>query len=313
MRVFAVVFLTMMLACGAAFAGTATYTGSADAVHITGTTITYNPTGFNMDDGVGAPIPLPTATGTITGITPGPFTYTIMFDGPIFMDYIDPPRQRGMLQLMWTILPTTTHSLHWESYMGVGPSGDWTVIPDSALPITGSEPVISTLAGMRIVNDGIDVTYEYTINGTDWITHPTTVSVASLPAGDYEFGLWWGGSPNANWDVDFIELTGGNIPYVNNEPPTTLDSDGDGLTDDVETDTGIYVSPTDTGTDPNDPDSDDDGVNDGLEVLFGSDPNNPADTVSLPAVNYNGMVLLASALAVVGVALTLRRRKAHVV
>jgi len=56
------------------------------------------------------------------------------------------------------------------------------------------------------------------------------------------------------------------------------DTDGDGLLDSVETDTGIYVSPTNTGTDPNDPDSDNDGVNDGAEVLAGTDPNNPPDT-----------------------------------
>ena len=91
-------------------------------------------------------------------------------------------------------------------------------------------------------------------------------------------------------------------------PPPPPDSDGDGLIDDVETNTDIYVSPTDTGTDPNDPDSDDDGVNDGLEVIFGSDPNNPADTVSLSAVNYTGIVLLASALALAGAILVLRRK-----
>ena len=51
------------------------------------------------------------------------------------------------------------------------------------------------------------------------------------------------------------------------------DEDGDGLLDIVETDTGVYVSPTDTGTDPFDPDSDGDGLSDGDEVnLHGSDP-----------------------------------------
>ena len=44
------------------------------------------------------------------------------------------------------------------------------------------------------------------------------------------------------------------------------DTDGDGLADMVETNTGDYVSPTDTGTDPADPDSDDDGLSDGDEV-----------------------------------------------
>jgi hypothetical protein len=55
------------------------------------------------------------------------------------------------------------------------------------------------------------------------------------------------------------------------------DSDGDGLTDDVETNTGVYVSPSDTGTDPNNPDTDGDGFSDGDEVNQGTDPNNPDD------------------------------------
>jgi hypothetical protein len=54
------------------------------------------------------------------------------------------------------------------------------------------------------------------------------------------------------------------------------DDDGDGLLDLVETDTGIFVSPADTGTDPLDPDSDDDGLSDGNEVLaVVTDPNDP--------------------------------------
>ena len=52
------------------------------------------------------------------------------------------------------------------------------------------------------------------------------------------------------------------------------DSDGDGLSDSVETNTGTFVSATDTGTDPNNADSDGDGVSDGLEVTEGTDPTN---------------------------------------
>jgi len=52
-----------------------------------------------------------------------------------------------------------------------------------------------------------------------------------------------------------------------------VDSDDDGIPDVFETDTGTYVSPSDTGTDPNDSDSDDDGLNDGAEVTLGTDPN----------------------------------------
>ena len=56
------------------------------------------------------------------------------------------------------------------------------------------------------------------------------------------------------------------------------DTDGDGLSDWVETGTGIYVDQTDTGSDPNNPDTDGDGLSDGDEVeIYRTDPNN-ADT-----------------------------------
>jgi alpha-tubulin suppressor-like RCC1 family protein len=45
-----------------------------------------------------------------------------------------------------------------------------------------------------------------------------------------------------------------------------VDTDADGLDDSVETNTGTYVSPADTGTDPNDPDTDSDTIPDGLDL-----------------------------------------------
>jgi len=71
------------------------------------------------------------------------------------------------------------------------------------------------------------------------------------------------------WAVDNIKVsahTGGG----------TGDADGDGLLDTVETNTGTYVSASDTGTDPNNPDTDGDGLSDGTEVnTTVTDPNNP--------------------------------------
>jgi len=69
----------------------------------------------------------------------------------------------------------------------------------------------------------------------------------------------------------------GTFDFTQANPPPP-DTDGDGLIDSVETNTGIYVSPTDTGTNPNNPDSDGDGINDGAEVTAGTDPNVPQDT-----------------------------------
>ena len=58
--------------------------------------------------------------------------------------------------------------------------------------------------------------------------------------------------------------------------PLNEDSDGDGLVDGVETGTGAFVNSDDTGTDALDPDSDGDAVSDGSEILFGTDPTDPA-------------------------------------
>ncbi|NBS55175.1 hypothetical protein EBT23_06445, partial [bacterium] len=67
--------------------------------------------------------------------------------------------------------------------------------------------------------------------------------------------------------------------------PLSADSDGDGLSDSVETGTGIYVSATNAGTDPNKADTDGDGVSDGVEVnTLGTNPNlassNPLPVIS---------------------------------
>jgi alpha-tubulin suppressor-like RCC1 family protein len=56
------------------------------------------------------------------------------------------------------------------------------------------------------------------------------------------------------------------------------DTDGDGLPDAVETNTGTFASESDTGTDPANPDSDGDGFNDGVEVAAGSNPNDADST-----------------------------------
>jgi hypothetical protein len=70
-------------------------------------------------------------------------------------------------------------------------------------------------------------------------------------------------------------------------PLSELDSDLDGLSDLVETETGTFVSASDTGSSPIDDDSDADGLPDGYEVLVaGTDPNR-ADTDSDGLSDYD--------------------------
>ncbi len=80
----------------------------------------------------------------------------------------------------------------------------------------------------------------------------------------------------ADDDMDYAVANLGQMKAVFNfELSGDLDTDGDGLPDYAETGTGIFVSPWDTGTDPNNPDSDGDGIDDATEVANRTDPNNP--------------------------------------
>jgi hypothetical protein len=74
--------------------------------------------------------------------------------------------------------------------------------------------------------------------------------------------------------IDTVFATG----FEPGDPDCSLDSDGDGLPDCVETHTGVFVGLHDTGTDPHNPDTDGDGLSDGDEVL------GTLDGLDLPAL-----------------------------
>ena len=81
------------------------------------------------------------------------------------------------------------------------------------------------------------------------------------------------GDPNngAEGDPDQDGLT--NIDeFENGTDPQDADTDDDDLNDNVETNTGTYVSATNTGTDPKNSDTDQDGLLDGAEVETGTNP-----------------------------------------
>jgi hypothetical protein len=76
------------------------------------------------------------------------------------------------------------------------------------------------------------------------------------------------------------------------------DDDGDGLLDTVETNSGVYVSPDDTGSDPLLADSDGDTYPDGVEVMSGADPNDPQSfPEGVPSLPLPALALLAAAMA----------------
>ncbi|MCH2061705.1 MAG: PKD domain-containing protein [Verrucomicrobiales bacterium] len=73
---------------------------------------------------------------------------------------------------------------------------------------------------------------------------------------------------------------GSSLQTINVDPPPSNDADSDGLLNDVETNTGIFLSAQDTGTDPDNPDTDGDGWLDGDEVSLGTSPVDGSDAPS---------------------------------
>ncbi|MEO8614762.1 MAG: binary toxin-like calcium binding domain-containing protein [Luteolibacter sp.] len=68
------------------------------------------------------------------------------------------------------------------------------------------------------------------------------------------------------WSAAVVTTTRGYLFEGIPTDPTKADSDSDGLADNVETNTGTFVSATDTGTNPTLADTDTDGLTDGQEV-----------------------------------------------
>lgn len=95
------------------------------------------------------------------------------------------------------------------------------------------------------------------------------VLVAGLGGGGAAVVRYLGGLDTDGDGIPDEYETGTGIyvsPTNTGTSPTNSDTDGDGIPDRYETGTGIYVSPTNTGTNPTNPDTDGDGLNDGQEV-----------------------------------------------
>ena len=141
-----------------------------------------------------------------------------------------------------------------------------TVSPDSSTfqaPVTVFFSCATGGATIRYTTDGSTPTASSPAASSLQITRETTLKIRAFLAG-----------------------------YVDSDVKTAtygmLDSDGDGLPNWVETNTGRYVSETSTGTDPSDADSDDDGFTDGREVARQTDPNDAGSYPSLARLDFDG-------------------------
>jgi len=88
------------------------------------------------------------------------------------------------------------------------------------------------------------------------------------------------------------------------------DDDNDVILDIYETNTGTFVSATDTGSDPLLADSDGDGFDDGIEVMNGTDPNDPASNPAVvPGLTPRWQAVLVITLSVLAIAVLVQQQR----
>ena len=120
---------------------------------------------------------------------------------------------------------------------------------------------------LALVRYNANGTLDTTFNGTGKVT------TAVGDGGDYGYSVAI--QSDGKFVVAGVSYNGSNndlavARYEGDYP----DTDGDGIPDEYETGTGIYVSPTNTGTSPTNSDTDGDGLTDGQEVnTYHSNPN----------------------------------------
>ncbi len=93
------------------------------------------------------------------------------------------------------------------------------------------------------------------------------VQFTSLPIGKPSLEVAPAGYISRTFDQHLLIGTTSIVVYLYPTSVGATDTDGDGIPDAAETNTGIFLSVLDTGTDPNKADSDGDGLSDGVEVL----------------------------------------------
>ena len=182
----------------------------------------------------------------------------------------------GLNTITTTVNAPVAGTYYWrvDSYLNGSATGT---------PVTGD---VFSFVVIDSDNDGLPDTYELanTTPASSTALHPNDdLDTDGLTnSQEYTFGT---GPNNPDTDGDTlldgpeINGTAGVRPATN---PLLVDTDADGLTDTVETNTGTWVSNTNTGTNPVDADWDNDGLKDGIETKTGIFVGRTTDTGTDP-------------------------------
>jgi hypothetical protein len=141
-------------------------------------------------------------------------------------------------------------------WLEVGERLDYAVYVEAASTFDVGLRVAGSGGILRVELDGTSVGVTQAVNTGGWQSWTTlTVPNVAVPAGAHTLRV-------------AVVSAGVNLNYLDVSPRTTgADRDGDRLADAVETGTGVFVGPNNTGTRADNPDSDGDGLWDGDEVL----------------------------------------------
>ena len=201
-------------------------------------------------------------------------------------------------------------------WAGAAQTNDYTVANIGQMKYLFSFVLDGATGGVAFAVNSGTISYSGGQNGTilvlaatssdSWATNrstslasPGAYTIADIPTGSNYWAKAWRDS-DSDGAKDAAEAWGtyaGNPIYLTTDVSganitlTDPDDDSDGLADWVETGTGIYAGPTDTGTSSSTNDTDGDGILDGTEVDNRTDPNNsdtnaPTIVIAFPTNGY---------------------------
>mgnify|MGYP000300724711 CR=1 FL=1 len=228
--------------------------GYLDGVEVDGTALGYlsDPNEFNHDDVVLA--------GTF--LTPS-------FDPT--GNGLDPLGTDGFMTPVGTGL---TEQYQWMHRIQLSPTGNYSFKFTNGLDWADPDHWQWGANGSpnQVVRNGSDIEVSVPLSGihdfaidTANLTYSVTrATFPDLPSFLAAYGLASGGDDDDSDNLDNSE------EFALGTDPTNPDTDGDGLEDGWENNTGTWLSGTQTGTDPLDADSDDDTLSDGIESNSGT-------------------------------------------